>query len=75
MMMQSGMVKQSVDFTSSVKAFDGTIIEQCLTYIANQKYCQSVSIVSLSTYFTFHKTIFSKPIHLKNYKKAQCVLC
>lgn len=27
MMMQSGMVKQSVDYTSSIKALDGTIIE------------------------------------------------
>lgn len=42
---------------------------QCLTYFANQKNCQPISIVSLSTYFTFYETIFSKPIHLKNSKK------
>lgn len=70
MMMQSGMVKQSVDFTSSVKAFDGTIIEKCLTYFANQNNCQPISIVSLSTYFDFMKPSFPNKFTSKTTKKS-----
>lgn len=69
MMMQSGMVKQSVDFTSSVKAFDGTIIEKCLTYFANQNNCQPISIVSLSTFFDFMKPSFPNKFTSKTTKK------
>lgn len=64
-MMQSGMVKQSVDFTSSsVKAFDGTINEKC--YVDYKTLIKYLSIVSLSTYFLSLQT--KSP-------NAQCVLC
>lgn len=54
MMMQSGMVKQSVDFTSSIKAFDGTIIEQGFYKTkSTKKYVTHLYRLSLSTYFFY----------------------
>jgi hypothetical protein len=37
MMMQSGMVKQSVDYTTSVKALDGTAIDRTKMLFLLQK--------------------------------------
>lgn len=81
MMMQSGMVKQSVDFTSSIKAFDGTKIDKHKTNAFYENCFVSYEVLlylsrPLSTYFL----IQSQPKTLKNIlqitkSNAQCVLC
>lgn len=79
-MMQSGMVKQSVDFTSSIKALDGTIIEQqpkkkAFLFSLKNMLLISLSLSSyLSTYFFWN--IFRQQPNNKNEspkKNAQCV--
>lgn len=55
MMMQSGMVKQSVDFTSSIKAFDGTIIEQGLLYPKKICYSSLSSLFEHIFFFLFNQ--------------------
>jgi hypothetical protein len=82
MMMQSGMVKQSVDYTTSVKALDGTAIDRTKMLFYCKKYefvnliepshsSPSSSIVSLSTFS------IQENQKIKNHQKknAQCVLC
>jgi hypothetical protein len=43
MMMQSGMVKQSVDYTTSVKALDGTAIDRTKMLF----YCKNIEFLNL----------------------------
>lgn len=89
MMMQSGMVKQSVDFTSSIKAFDGTKIDKHKNAFIMRTILFLMKSFSfyrpLSTYFliqsqpktkkiTNHQNQMLNVFYAKSYFKSQFML-